>query len=55
MKELDEIKRVLSWIIFDRDLRNHNLPMPEEVRKKWEKDYWWVEEYLGDFCKESGK
>ena len=58
--ELKKLKRVLCWIIFDRDAKSHNLSVPEEMKKEWEKDFWWVREYLGTFgekpeAKESGK
>ena len=46
--ELENIKRVLAWMIMDRQIRSVNAPVPEETEREWKKEYLWIIDYLPD-------
>jgi hypothetical protein len=48
MGEKENIKRVLRWILLDRRIRTVDFPTTEGTIKKWEKEYLWVIDYLGE-------
>ena len=50
--EIENIKRVLRWLLLDTQFKAVNVAIPEESRKKWRKEYLWVIDYLEE---ESGK
>ena len=44
--ELENIKRVLRWILLDRQIRVMPVPTPKKTIKKWKKEYLWMIDYL---------
>ena len=51
LEELGKIKRVLWWIMLDRQIKSTNTAMSEKVRKDWEEGYSWIIDYLPRFDK----
>ena len=50
--EIKDIKRVLRWLLLDRQIRAKDAPTPKETIGKWKKEYLWMIDYLEE---KSGK
>jgi len=53
LTEIENIKRVLRWMLSDRQIRVVDAPTPEKTIEKWKKEYLWMIDYLEE--KSAGK